>query len=151
MLMRYIRVQLKGKQGLPGTFETVTRLRPILSEDLPGVEFAFNTGGMLSAALNMGEPAPIHLQVAGSSFETSHRIAELIADEISEVPGTADVRIAQRLDYPIVELEIDRMKAAQAGVTVEDIMKNLVTATNSSIGFDPAFWLDPRSGNHDCI
>ncbi len=141
-------VQLKGKHGLPGTFETVTRLRPILGEAFPGVEFAFNSGGMLTAALNMGEPAPIHLQVAGSSFETSHRIAELIADEIVEVPGTVDVRIAQRLDYPIVALEIDRVKAAQAGVTVEDIMKNLVTATNSSIGFDPAFWLDPRSGNH---
>ena len=144
----FVLVQLKGKHDWPGTFETVTRLRPILREAFPGVEFSFNTGGMLSAALNMGEPAPIHLQVAGSSFETSHRIAELIADEIAEVPGTVDVRIAQRLDYPIVALEIDRVKAAQAGVTVEDIMKNLVTATNSSIGFDPAFWLDPRSGNH---
>ena len=52
------------------------------------------------------------------------------------------------MDYPIIHLEIDRLKAAYAGVTVEDIMKNLVTATNSSVGFDPAFWIDPRNGNH---
>ncbi|MFQ5472385.1 MAG: efflux RND transporter permease subunit, partial [Dehalococcoidia bacterium] len=144
----FVLVQLKGKGGMPGTFDTVTRLRESLRDAFPGVEFAFDTGGMLTAALNMGEPAPIHIQVSGSSFETSHRIAGIIAHEISEVPGTTDVRIAQRLDYPIVDLKINRVKAALAGVNVENIMKNLVTATNSSVGFDPAFWIDPRNGNH---
>ena len=62
--------------------------------------------------------------------------------------GIADVRIAQRMDYPILDVEIDRVKAALAGVDVDDVMKNLVTVTNSSIGFDPAFWIDERNGNH---
>ncbi len=144
----FVLVQLKGKRGMPGTFESVARLREVLKRRFPGVQFAFDTGGMLTAALNMGEPAPIHVQVAGSSLETSHRIARLVARHISLVPGTADVRIAQSMDYPIIHLQIDRLKAAYAGVTVEDIMKNLVTATNSSVGFDPAFWIDPRNGNH---
>jgi multidrug efflux pump subunit AcrB len=64
------------------------------------------------------------------------------------VSGATDVRIAQRLDYPILKVEIDRIKAAYLGVNVEDVVKNLVTATNSSINFDPAFWIDPKSGNH---
>ena len=144
----FVLVQLKGKRGMPGTFELVARLRELLRKQFPGVELAFDTGGMLTAALNMGEPAPIHLQVAGSSLDTSHRIAGIIAREVSRVPGSADVRIAQPIDYPILDFEIDRIKAAYAGVNVEDIMKNLVTATNSSIGFDPAFWIDPRNGNH---
>ena len=144
----FMLVQLKNKRGLPSTFEYVSRLREQLRERFPGVEFAFDTGGMLTAALNMGEPAPIHVQVAGSDLDTSYRIAEIIAREASQVPGATDVRIAQRMDYPIIHLEIDRVKAALAGVDVEDIMKNLVTATNSSIGFDPAFWIDERSGNH---
>ncbi len=144
----FILVQLKKKAGMPGVFEVVTRLRKRLRERYPHVEFSFDTGGMLTAALNMGEPAPIHLQVSGSSLETSHRIAGHILAEMKSVPGVTDARIAQPLDYPIMEVEIDRVKAALAGIDVENIMKNLVTATNSSINFDPAFWIDERNGNH---
>lgn len=144
----FILVQLKNKWGMPGTFDYVVLLREKLREKFPEVEFSFDTGGMLTAALNMGEPAPIHIQVAGSNLETAHRIARLIARVTSKVKGTADVRIAQRLDYPVIDLEIDRVKAAYAGVSVENVMKNLVTATNSSVNFDPAFWIDPQNGNH---
>lgn len=144
----FILVQLKNKNGMPGTFQYVSRLRQKLHQQFPDIEFSFDTGGMLTAALNMGEPAPIHIQVSGSNFETSFQIATLMSREVVKVPGTADVRIAQRLDYPIIDFEIDRIKAAYAGVNVENIMKNLVTATNSSINFDPAFWIDERNGNH---
>jgi multidrug efflux pump subunit AcrB len=144
----FMLVQLKDNSGAPSTFDYVNQLREELPKRFPGVEFAFDTGGMLTAALNMGEPAPIHVQVSGSNLDTSHQIATLIMRETLQVPGATDVRIAQRMDYPIIDLEIDRVKAALAGVTVEDVMKNLVTATNSSIGFDPAFWLDPNNGNH---
>ena len=144
----FVLVQLKNTADMPSVFEYVDRLREKFRERFPSVEFSFDTGGMLTAALNMGEPAPIHVQVSGSNLETSHRIARIIAGEVEQVQGTTDVRIAQRMDYPIIDIEIDRVKAAFAGVSVEDIMKNLVTATNSSIGFDPAFWIDERSGNH---
>ena len=144
----FVLVQLKAKPGKPGTFESVTRLREKLRDQFPDVEFSFDTGGLLTAALNFGEPSPIHVQVAGSKMEISNEIGEIIAREISQVPGAADVRIAQRLDYPVLNLKIDRAKAAEAGVTVEEIMKNLVTTTNSSINFDPAFWIDHNNGNH---
>lgn len=144
----FVLVQLKGKRGAASTFDVVSQLRDKLSDQFPGVEFSFDTGGMLTAAVNMGEPAPIHLQVMGSNLETSQRIARLLEAEVRKVPGATDVRIAQRLDYPIIDLDIDRVKAAYAGVSVEDVMKNLVTATNSSIGFKPAFWIDEGNGNH---
>ncbi len=144
----FVLVQLKDKADRRGTFEYVERLRGKLSDRFPDVEFAFDTGGMLTAALNQGEPAPIHVQVSGSNLDTSHRIAGIIASAAGGVEGITDVRIAQRMDYPILDIEIDRVKAAMAGVETEDVMKNLVTATNSSIGFDPAFWIDERNGNH---
>ena len=144
----FVLVQLKNHPEMPGTFESVSRLRSQLQNRFPSVEFSFDTGGMLSSALNMGEPAPIHIQVSGSNLDTSQKIAAIIAGEMRKAEGTTDVRIAQRMDYPIIDIEIDRIKAAYAGVNVEDIMKNLVTSTNSSIGFDPAFWIDERSGNH---
>ena len=144
----FVLVQLKNKPNAPGTSDYVVQLRKRLRERFRSVEFSFDTGGMLTAALNMGEPAPIHFQISGSNLEISHRIAEIVSQEIAQVEGTTDVRIAQRMDYPIVDIEIDRVKAALAGINVEDVMKNLVTATNSSIGFDPAFWIDQRNGNH---
>jgi len=144
----FILVQLKNKRNMPGTFEYVKQLRKKLVERFSSVEFSFDTGGMLTAALNMGEPAPIHIQVSGSNLETAHHIASIITDELVQLENLTDVRIAQRMDYPTINIQIDRIKAALAGVNVEDIVKNLVTATNSSIGFDPAFWIDPRNGNH---
>jgi multidrug efflux pump subunit AcrB len=58
------------------------------------------------------------------------------------------VRVAQRIDYPALEVEMDRELAARMQVTPKDVMTNLVAATNSSINFDPTFWVDKNKGNH---
>jgi len=144
----FMLVQLKGNEGHETTFDLVQSLRARLNRDFPQVEFAFDTGGMMTAALNMGEPSPIHFQVTGSQLDTAQDIARLIKREAAQVPGAVDVRIAQRMDYPILDVTIDRALATQQGVTVENVMKNLVSATNSSINFEPAFWIDKRNGNH---
>jgi multidrug efflux pump subunit AcrB len=144
----FVLVQLKGHRGKPNTFEYVQQLREQLPSMFPGVEFSFDTGGMLTAALNMGEPAPIHFQVAGSNLESSMQIAQTIQREVKQVLGAADVRISQRLDYPIIHVDMDKTLAQLQGVTTSDVMQNLVSATNSSINFDPAFWIDPKNGNH---
>jgi len=144
----FMLVQLKGKSGHAPTFDLVQDLRRRLNEDFPEVELAFDTGGMMTAALNLGEPSPIHFQITGSNLHTAQEIARLIQREARQVEGAVDVRIAQRMDYPILEVEMDRTLAAYQGVTVDDVMKNLVSATNSSINFEPAFWIDERNGNH---
>ena len=144
----FMLVQLKGKPGRPGAFHFVDMLREKLSKRFPQVEFAFDTGGMLSSALNMGEPSPIHFQVSGSKLEEMREIAEHVEVAAKSVPGTVDVRIAQRLDYPTLTINMNRDKAARMGLTPEGVMQNLVSATNSSVGFDPAFWVDKSKGNH---
>jgi multidrug efflux pump subunit AcrB len=144
----FMLAQLKGKPDSPSTFEHVQALRRKLNAQFPDVEFSFDTGGMLSAALNFGEPAPIHVQVVGSKLKMSHEIAKEVQREVASVAGTNDVVIKQRIDYPTLQVEIDRVKAAQLGLTADDVVKALVTATNSSINFKPAFWLSPKNGNH---
>jgi multidrug efflux pump subunit AcrB len=143
----FILVQLAGKNGT-SVFDYVGRMRKRLNKQFPDVDFAFDTGGILTAALNMGEPSPIHFQITGYTLPIAHRIAGHLTEAMEVVPGTADVRIAQRIDYPMIRVEIDRLKAADVGVSPEQVMKSLVSATNSSINFDPAFWIDPRNGNH---
>ena len=144
----FVLVQLDSEKAERDIFSYVDELRTRLNEKFPQVEFAFDTGGILTAALNMGEPSPIHLQIAGRDITTAHNIADKLTTSVKSVPGTTDVRVAQRADYPMIEVEIDRVAAADRGVTPELVMKSLVSATNSSINFDPAFWINPQNGNH---
>ena len=145
----FVLVQLKGdKPNRPGTFEAVENLREKLNHQFPGVEFAFDTGGMMTAALNFGLPSPINIQIQGSNLFTGEEIARRVQRITAQVPGTLDVRVAQRMDYPQIGIEVDRIKAAQLGLVQEDVIKNVVTATNSSIGFNPAFWIAPENKNH---
>lgn len=124
-------------------------LRSRLNDKFPDVAFAFNTGGMVSAALNFGLPAPINIQVEGRDMHQQHRIAAEIRDLIArEVPGVVDARVQEAIDYPTLKIKPDRTKMAYSGISQEDATKNLISMLNSSTTFDPAFWLDDRSGNH---
>ncbi|MBI2901871.1 MAG: efflux RND transporter permease subunit [Planctomycetes bacterium] len=128
--------------------EYVAELRRALAAAFPGVEFAFEPNNMLKAALNFGLPAPINVQVQGNDLHASYRIAEEVKRRIREVPGAVDVRIQQRLDYPQYRMRIDRRKCAELGLAADEVVKNVVTAFNSSVSFAKSFWIDERNGNH---
>ncbi|MFP6658573.1 MAG: efflux RND transporter permease subunit [Pirellulales bacterium] len=141
----FMLLQTKGRKSI---FDYVTTLRKTLVEKFPEVEFAFDTGGMLTAALNMGEPSPIHFQIQSSNLERAQHVARHIVDVAKDTEGTVDVRIAQRIDFPILNVNMDRIEAKKQGLDPDEVMKNLVAATNSSINFQPAFWIDKNKGNH---
>lgn len=123
-------------------------LRGRLRERFPGVEIFFETGGLITAALNFGLPSPINVQVGGNDYEVAVGIAEAVKARIEALPGAEDVRIQQRLDYPQLALEVDRVRASRLGLNTEAAVKNVVTALNSSINFAPSFWIDESNGNH---
>ena len=130
------------------SFEYVTRMREVFREKYPFLDFHFKTGGMMTSALNFGLPSPINIQVEGNSLEVGQEIAREIQRIVESVPGTTDVRIKQKLDYPQLTLDVDRNKSAMLGLNTEEIVKNIVTSLNSSVNFDPAFWIDETNGNH---
>ncbi len=144
----FMLLQLKDKSSTKTADAYVVDFRETLAAKFPDVEISYDTGGMLTAALNMGEPAPIHFQVQCSDLEKAQAIASIIRDTAAEVPGATDVRISQRIDYPAIEVEMDRELAARMQVTPKDVMTNLVAATNSTINFEPTFWIDKNKGNH---
>ena len=123
-------------------------LRLLLPKKFPDVDFAFDTGGMMTAALNMGQPAPINIQVRGGKLPTLYKIANQIVDEIKDVEGAIDVRIDEPPNHPSLEIEVDRTKAATLGLVQEDVIKNVATAVNSSCNFLPSYWISPQNGNH---
>lgn len=128
--------------------EYVTALRSRLRPEFPGIEIFFETGGMLTAALNFGLPSPINIQVEGNKLEVAADLARRIQSICERVPGAVDVRIQQKQDYPQIAIDVDRTRAAYCGLTQQDVVKNVVTALNSSINFSPSFWIDHKNGNH---
>lgn len=123
-------------------------LRRALTAAFPGVEFAFEHNSMVRSAVNFGLPAPINIQVQGNDLQVGYGVAQEVQRRLQKIPGLVDVRIEQRLDYPQYRLEIDRRKCAELGLTQDDVVKNVVTAFNSSISFAKSFWIDERNGNH---
>ena len=130
------------------TFDYAQQLREALPREVPECEFDFDTGGLLTAALNFGLPSPINIQIEGNKLEAARAIAEKVKAFAAQVPGAVDVRIAQRIDAPQLSIDVDRVKAAQLSLTQEAVVKNIVTAFNSSVNFAPSFWIDEKNGNH---
>ena len=143
----FIGVQLKESHET-STFEYASRLRKKLREKFPGIELSFNTGGMITAALNEGKPAPIDVQVKGNNLKILREISEKIRDTIATLSSTRDVRVLQRLDQPSKNIDIDRIKAAELGIEPVEAIKNMVSALNSTVTFQKSFWIDERNGNH---
>lgn len=133
--------------------EYATILREeFLSRQNTNPEFAdlrisFDTGGMIAAALNYGATSPIEVQIVGGTQQSALGIARDLRDRATAIPGTADVRILQRFDYPQLVIEVDRQKASLLGFDVFEIINNVTTALNSSVTVTKNFWIDPKSGN----
>lgn len=129
--------------------EYAVMLRKRMAEDtrFADLEFSFDTGGMVSAALNFGASSPIDIQVTGGTPEQKFEAAGRIKDLVRDVPGAADVRVLQRNDAPYLVLEVNREKAAEVGLAARDVVMQVVTAMNSSIALTRNFWIDPKSGN----
>lgn len=121
-------------------------LRQKMKENYPDVEVGMELGGLLTSALNGGLKSPIDVQVIGPHIEQSYEIANKLVEEIRPLKGAVDVRIQQRLDAPQINLDVDRQKSAELGLTTDEVMKNVVSAVSGSATFNPAIWVDPKSG-----
>ncbi|QDU63030.1 Cobalt-zinc-cadmium resistance protein CzcA [Planctomycetes bacterium Pan216] len=142
----YIIVNLKQEGRSTGTDHYIERLRPLLAERYPLEEFLFASGGIVNMALNRGVPTPISVQIAAGTLEQCRRAAEEVAEVVKRIPGTADVQIAQSLDYPQLDVQVDRTRAKYLGLDQEEIAQAILTALGSSVGYSPTIWIDPKSG-----
>ncbi|HVL13894.1 MAG TPA: efflux RND transporter permease subunit, partial [Gemmata sp.] len=143
-----VRLQLTPERSKSAQ-EYAILLRERLASDpkFSDLEFSFDTGGMVSAALNFGASSPIDIQITGGTPEQKFELAAQVRRRVLDVPGAADVRVLQRNDSPYLVLEVNREKAQAVGLAARDVVMQVVTAMNSSIALTRNFWIDPKSGN----
>jgi multidrug efflux pump subunit AcrB len=141
-------VQASLKEGHKvGSYEYMRKVRQRLSQELPELSTYFQSGGLVDAVLNMGMPAPIDIQVSGSSLRQSYATATAIAAQVRGLKGVSDVLIPQDIDYPALRLDVDREKASLVGLTQQEVVDNVITALTSNGMIAPDYWIDPKSGN----
>ncbi len=130
-----------------GSYEYMSRVKQAMATELPELSAYFQSGGLVDAVLNLGLPAPIDVQVAGSNLDNSYSTAVQLARQIRRIPNVADVFIPQDIDYPALELDVDRTRARELGLDQREVVGNLITALTSNQMIAPSFWIDPRTGN----
>jgi multidrug efflux pump subunit AcrB len=138
-------VALKPGNGLTIP-ELEARLRGKLAARFPGVRFSFEAGDIVSQVLNFGSPTPVKVSVSGNNMAQTRLFTEKVEAQLHHAGSLRDVQIAQALDYPTLDVDIDRARAGQFGVTVDQVAASLVGATSSSALIVPNFWIDPKSG-----
>lgn len=142
----YIIVNLKQSGRTKNTETYINQLREKLAGEYPLEEFLFVSGGIVNMALNEGVPTPINVQISAGSLAQCRNSAERIVKVVEQIPGTRDVQIAQSLDYPQFDVQVDRTRAKYLGIEQEDVAQTVLTALGSSVGYSPTIWIDPKSG-----
>jgi multidrug efflux pump subunit AcrB len=140
-----VQVALKEEHKV-GSFEYMSIVKKRMETDLPELTSYFQSGSLVDAVLNLGLPAPIDVQVAGTNMSAGFETAERIAARIKNIPGVSDVYIPQDLDYPALQLDVNRERASELGLTQKEVVDNLITALTSNQMIAPSYWVDPRTG-----
>ncbi|MEX2568489.1 MAG: efflux RND transporter permease subunit [Cyclobacteriaceae bacterium] len=140
-----IKINLSKDAGIPiENFKE--ELRKKFKEAYPNGQLSFEPGDLVEQVINLGATNPIEVAVLGKNLESSLVIAENLKANLNAISFFRDVQITTPLDYPGLEIDIDRVKAGQLGLTVSDISRSMVAATSSSRFTQPNYWRDPVSG-----
>jgi hydrophobic/amphiphilic exporter-1 (mainly G- bacteria), HAE1 family len=123
------------------------RVEKEMAADFPQVRAFFQSGSMVDAILNSGMPAPIDVQVSASRLGTTYDAAEELARQIHTLPDAGQIYVPQDMDYPALKMVIDRVHAAELGLTQKQVVDNVITALNSNAMIAPNYWVDYKTGN----
>jgi hydrophobic/amphiphilic exporter-1 (mainly G- bacteria), HAE1 family len=143
----FVQVNLTEGHRL-GSYEYMERVRRKLANDLPELGTYFQAGGLVDSVVNQGLPAPLDIQVSDNDLAEGYGIARKIALQLKGSKLVSDVLIPQDIDYPGLELNIDREQASLLGLSPKNVMDNVITALTSDGMIAPSYWIDPTSGNN---
>jgi HAE1 family hydrophobic/amphiphilic exporter-1 len=142
-----IQTELTGDHKV-GSYEYMAEVQRRLNQQYPELRTFFQTGSMVDAIINSGMPAPIDIQVSSPDIPGDFRLAREIASKVSALPETGQIYIPQDMDYPGIRLDVNRVHAAELGLTQKDVVDNVITALNSDVMIAPNYWVDRRTGNN---
>jgi multidrug efflux pump subunit AcrB len=143
----FVQTSLKEDHSI-GSYEYMRRVQDKLAREMPELSTYFQAGGLVDSVINQGLPAPIDIQIKSQDMQKSYALAQQIAAKVRALPGVSNVYIPQSINYPGLQLNIDRERASLIGLSAKDVVDNVITALTSDGMVAPSYWIDPHSGNN---
>ena len=126
--------------------ELKERIRTVVAQKHPEAMMNFEPMELTEKIMGQGAMTPIEVKVGASQLATAAAHAGKIEANMKKIPYLRDVRMAEPLDYPTLQIDVDRERVALFGMSMQDVTRSLVTATSSTRYTDKNLWIDPRSG-----
>ena len=140
-------IQIAFKPNAPRGEDLRERLRTGLQRELPGSRVSFEAGDIVTQVMSFGSPTPVGIAVQGVSLQDDYAFAQKVRTRLQQLSFLRDLQFAQEMNFPTLDINIDRERAGQFGLTMSDVTHSVVPATSSSRFTDPNYWRDPNSGN----
>ncbi|HQO58974.1 MAG TPA: efflux RND transporter permease subunit, partial [Candidatus Omnitrophota bacterium] len=100
---------------------------------IPGIEkIDMTIGNPIGRMLTGMGGKSVQIEIIGNSFDATNDVAHRIKSMLEKVPGAVDVSISRELNRPQLEIQIDRIKAASLGLTMNTIANSLNTSIAGS-------------------
>jgi len=130
------------------SFEYMAKVRQQISQQIPELRTYFQSGSLVDSVLNQGMPAPIDVQVSGMDLAEVNRLTQDLARRFTGLKGISDVYVPQDMDYPGLQINVNRTRAAELNLSAKEVVDNLITSLTSDVMINPSYWVDPKSGNN---
>ncbi len=140
-----ILISLKHNRS-QSTPEYMRRVRMHLVNKFPDLTFYYQPADIVNQILSFGLPAPINIRVAGYNEAENLQITKQIMERVAHVRGATDVHLHQEVDSPVLNLEVDRVRAAQFGLTQQNVASDVLVSLSSNTQVSPNYWVDPATG-----
>ncbi len=139
-------ILIQLKEGHHPSIDYIRKIRATLPDEFPGSQFYFQTADIVSQVLNFGLSAPIDVQIQDTNFDRAYGIAQRLLGRLHAIPGVVDAHLVQVLDYPALQVDVDRLRAAKLGIAQRDVANNMLVELASSSLVAPNFFLNPQNG-----
>jgi multidrug efflux pump subunit AcrB len=122
------------------------RIRDTMKKALPDVKISFEPIELTDKILSQGSTTPIEVALTGKNKKQNQQYALKVVKQLKTIPYLRDVQVAQSYKYPSININIDRVRAAELGVSINDISRTLTASTSSSRFTEKNNWIDERVG-----
>ncbi|SFE50994.1 Multidrug efflux pump subunit AcrB [Chitinophaga sp. CF118] len=139
-------IKIKLKKGVIPIAVFREKLRNTVAKEIPKAKISFEPGDIVEQVLNLGSNNPVEIAVVNRNLSEGRKTAQELVKKLSVMPALRDLQIATPLDYPALNLEVDRVKAGQLGISGEQAARSISIATSSSRFTTPNYWLDKSTG-----
>jgi len=123
------------------------KIRAKVAQQMPDVRLSFEPIELTDKILSQGSPTPIEVRFSGRIKQNNEIYAGKLMEKLRQIPYLRDIQLGQSNKYPAISIEVDRVRAAQLGVTVDDISRSIVASTSSSRYTEKNIWVDEKGNN----